>query len=126
MTFEEALRAELSIISSLTNKVFPLTATEGTKAPYVIYVSAPAIKDKSLIGYLNSNQVDCEINILHNTYRELKELIDLVIDKLLSFQDRSIGESGPFIKDITYQTSPEMYEKEVSLYRSVIDIKVKF
>lgn len=126
MNFEEVLRAELSLIDSLTDKVFPLNATEGTEAPYIIYVSSEGLFDKSFEGYLNSKEVNCEINILVSNYSNLKALSKLVIAKIISFQGRIIGQNGPLIKNVTYEISPEIYEKEVSLYRSVIDLKVKF
>jgi hypothetical protein len=125
MNFEEALRDELSQINGLTNKVFPLQAPEETKAPYAIYVSSDSVLDKSFEGYSDSGVISCEINILQNSYSGLKRLSKDVIGKIVSFQGRELGTSGPFIKDITYQTSPEIYEKEVALYRSVIDIKVR-
>lgn len=130
MNFEEALRDELSSITSLSNKVFPLNAPEGTKAPYVIYVSNDGVLDKSFEGYLKTRVVDCEINILHKSYGGLKSLAKDVLDKVKSFQSRNIGgiltKDGPFIQNITYSKPVEIYESEVKLYRSVIDIKVKF
>lgn len=124
MTFDEALRDELSLLDGLANKVFPLHATEGTKAPYVIYVSSEGLRDKILDGYLGSGVISCEINILQTSYSGLKTLSKYVIEKIISFQGRTIG-AGPFIKDVTYQTSPAIYEKEVNLYRTVLDIKVR-
>jgi hypothetical protein len=129
MNFEEALRVELGTLTGLSNKVFPLNATEGTKAPYVVYVSSEGLQVKTLQGYLGSKEVDCEINILHDSYANMKDLGKEVLAKIISFQGRHIGgllsKDGPFIQNVTYTKPMEIYEKEVALYRSVIDITVK-
>lgn len=126
MNFEEALRDELSSINSLSEKVFPLNADEGTQAPYIIYVSSEGIQQKTFEGFLNTKEISCEINILHNSYPEMKELTKVVLLKVISFQGRTIGNEGPYVQNLNYQSPVEIYEKEVKLYRSVIDIKVRF
>jgi hypothetical protein len=125
MNFEEALRAELSTITELTNKVFPLNATEGIKAPYIIYVSTEGIQDKTLQGYLASKEIECEINILHDSYVNLKSLTKQVLAKIIAFQGRIIGDNGPFIQNVTYEKPVELYESLVFLYRCVINTKFK-
>lgn len=126
MTFEEALRAELSSISGLSNKVFPLHAKEGITTPYIIYVSSEGIPDKTFEGYLDSKEVECEINIIHNSYSSMKSLTKSVLDKIRSFQGRYIGGYGPLIQNVSYEKPVELYENEVSLYRCLIDIKVRY
>ncbi|MED4206593.1 DUF3168 domain-containing protein [Neobacillus mesonae] len=125
MDFEEALAEELYTIECLRDKVFPLNAKEGTKAPYVIFLSSIGLQDKSFEGYLDSKVIPCEINILHKSYRELKPLTKQVLNKILSFQDRKIGSEGPVIKNVTYEEPVELYEQQVNLFRSVFDIKVR-
>lgn len=122
MNFEEALRVELSTIC---NKVFPLNAPEGTKSPFIVYVSSEGIQDKSLDGYLNSKEVECGINILHSNYPGMKDITRNVIEKLKTFQSRVIGE-GPFIQNVTYENVDEFFDHEIALYRCVLNIKVKF
>jgi hypothetical protein len=124
MDFEEALRAELSSIIEINNKVFPLNAPEGTLAPYIVYVSSEGLQEKTLDGYLDSKEIECEINILHSGYGSMKALTKEVLSKILSFQGRVIGLEGPYIHDLTYEKPAEIYENEVSLYRSVLEIKV--
>ena len=125
MTFEEALREELSSISGITNKIYPLTAKKGTKAPYLIYVSSEGIQDKVFQGYLDSKEIACEVNIVHSTYENMKSLSKLVIEKIVSFQGRTIGTNGPTIKNVTYQKPVELFEREIQCYRCVIEIKVR-
>ncbi|WP_066316960.1 DUF3168 domain-containing protein [Bacillus sp. FJAT-29814] len=126
MNFEEALRAEFETIPGLSNKIFPLAAPEGEKAPFLIYVSSDGIPDKSLQGYLSTREVVCEIYILHDSYASMKALTKAVVAKIISFQGRVIGENGPFIQNATYDDPVKRYEKEISLYRSAFDLRVKF
>ncbi|RSD21075.1 DUF3168 domain-containing protein [Mesobacillus subterraneus] len=126
MDFEEALTAELTMIEGLANKVFPLNAKEGTLPPYIVYLSSEGLQDKTFDGYLLFKEVECEINILHSTYREMKDLTKVVLGKILSFQGRTIGEGGPRIQNLSYEKPFELYEKEIKQYRSVIDVKFKF
>ncbi|MEH7093941.1 DUF3168 domain-containing protein [Neobacillus vireti] len=126
MDFEEALRAELSAITELNNKVFPLNATQGTKAPYVVYMSSEGVQYQTLDGYLPNKEVECEINILHGSYGAMKSLTKEVIAKVLSFYSRTIGENGPFIESVSHENPVELYENEISAYRSVVTIIVNF
>ncbi|ALC92062.1 hypothetical protein AM500_21385 [Bacillus sp. FJAT-18017] len=126
MNFEEALTAELSSLPGLADKVYPLNAPEGTPAPYIIYVSSEGLQDKSLKGYHSSKEVPCEINIFTDSYAGLKDLTQQVITKLVSFQSRNIGHSGPFIQNFTYEKPVELYENQVSLYRCLIEGIFKF
>jgi hypothetical protein len=126
LNFEEALTAELTMVEGLDNKVFPLNAKEGTVPPYIVYLSSEGVQDKSFDGYLITKEVECEINILHSTYREMKGLTKVVLEKILSFQGRTIGEDGPRIQNLSYEKPIELYEKEIKQYRSVIDVKFKF
>ncbi|MCP8969723.1 DUF3168 domain-containing protein [Ectobacillus ponti] len=127
MLFEEALRAELSALDGLNNKVFPLNATEGTAPPFVVYVSNNGVQDKTLSGYLSTREVECEINIIHGTYSSMKALSQQVLEKILSFQGRIIGgQNGILIRNVTYHSPVELYESEILCYRSVLEVKFRF
>lgn len=125
MNFEEALVAELNAIVGLQNKVLPASAPEGTKPPFVIYVSSEGLQDKTLDGYLTSKELDCEIHVIHSNYGKMKALTKEVISKIQTFYGRSIGENGPFIKSLSYEKPTEVHEKEVGFYRSSFDIIVR-
>jgi len=102
MTFEEALRNEVSSVSGLASKVFPLLARSQNQsllaAPYVAYVSTEG----------------------------LKSLTKLVMAKILTFQSRVIGTGGPFIQNVTYQEPVELYDDEPKLYRCVVQYEFYF
>jgi hypothetical protein len=122
MEFEPAIVLELEAIEGLSSKVFPLVATEGVAAPYIAYVSSEGLRDKSLTGYMESKAIDVELNIMARTYKEMKHLTKTVLDKVIGFQSRAIGEVGPFIQELTYQKPVELYEHQPKLHRCVIDI----
>jgi len=125
MSFEDALTIELEEIEGLMDKVFPLNAEEGTKAPYVIYVSSEGEQDKTLDGYLPTRDVDAEINVLQHSYSGMKYLTKQVLSKLISFQSRYIGGTEDiYIKSVTYRKPVELYEEQALLYRSVIEFTV--
>jgi hypothetical protein len=126
MNFEEALVSELSALTELQNKVFPISASEGTKPPFIIYVSSEGIQDKTLDGYLTSKELDCEIHVIHRNYSNMKSLTKEVLSKLQTFYGRAIGIDGPFIKSLSYEKPTEVHEKEVGFYRSSFDINVRF
>lgn len=127
MSFEASLREELQGIPELFNRVFPLSAPESFPAPYVVYVSSDGTKDKTLSGFLSTKQVHAEINIICASYGGLKSLTPEVSGRLESFLCRSIGTSAPiYIRDITIMGDPvEIYETELKMYRSVIEIIVQ-
>jgi hypothetical protein len=126
VSFETALRDELFTIPELAGKVHPLNAPEGTKAPYLVYLSSEGLQDKTLQGYLATKEVSCELNILHSSYANLKALTANVLTVLRSFQSRTIGTNGPYIQDITYEEPVELYEELIKQYRCNINIQVYF
>jgi hypothetical protein len=124
MDFEQALKTELKQIIGF-NKVSPMMVKQGTKTPYLFYISSEGVFDKGLDGYLDSKEVECEINIVCDSYEQLKPLTRQVINKLIFFPNRTIGGSDIFIQDVTYEKPVELYEKEIKQYRCLIDCKFK-
>lgn len=126
MSFEDALKAELSQTTKLKSKVFPLNARMGIVPPFLVFVSTEGVRDKTLKGYLTTKEVSVELNILSTTYQEMKEITRLVLDKIISFQERTIGESGIFIQEVSYSSPTELYENELKSYRSLLEVTFKF
>lgn len=126
MNFEEALVHELESITALQGRVFPMSASEGTNPPFIIYVSSEGEGVSTLGGYDNSiTQLDCHIHVVSQTYDELKGLVKTVIDKLSSFFGRPIGVNGPMVKSFSYIEPTEMYNEELDYHSSSFDIKVR-
>lgn len=124
MDFEKALTAEFKTITGL-NKVSPLMVKQGTKAPYLFYLSSEGVFDKSLDGYMSSKEIFCEINIVADKFEQLKPLSSEVINKIISFQNRTIGNSNIYIQNVTYSNPRNLYEKEINQYRCLIDCTFK-
>lgn len=126
MNFEEALTFELEAIPKLSGKVYP-GFQPGKTAPYLVYLSSPGIRSKELSsGYMDSKQVNATLNVVTAKYIDLVPLSDSVVEKIISFQGRVIGDNGPFIQEITYEEPVELYEDGPKLYRCIIEFKVYF
>jgi len=124
MTFEEALREELAKVSGLNNKVFPLTAPEKTPTPYLIYVSSEGRNEKYLEGYGKNIIKEVEINIIESRYSTLKSLAKLVKTQIENLEQTNLT-TNIFIEEINFDNfSPDLYEREVHLYRKVIPITI--
>jgi hypothetical protein len=126
MNFEEALKNELNSISNLTNKVFPLTAIEGVKTPYLVYISNEGVPEKCLSGYFGPKEVNGELHILNDSYSGLKDITKQVISTIESFQNRIIGGAGGvFIQDVSYEKPTEQYIDQLFQYLSIIPFTVR-
>lgn len=128
MYFEESLRIELMAIEGLENKVYPLTASEGTNPPYVVYTSSEGVFEKTLDGgYITgTKEIECEIHILTGSYSNLKTLSREVITKITSFQGRVIGGlDGVRIVDVEYDNPHEEYIEDLQEYLCVLTLTVK-
>ncbi|QMV44467.1 tail completion protein gp17 [Cohnella cholangitidis] len=130
MDFESALTQELKTISTLGNRVYPLTAPEANAkggVPYLIYVSSEGERLKSLgEGYLEGKEVRAEINVMADRYKDMKEITKQVVALLVGMEQRVIGTNGPFIQELTYNPPVELYEDKPQLYRCVIEFNTFF
>lgn len=123
MSFEEYLISELSNIEVINNKIYPLTGEEGITGPYVIYTSSEGKSDKTLNGYLESKEINLELDIVNTTYQNMKELTKNVLVILKGLINKSFD--NRLIENITYEEPVELYETEVFLYRTTINSKIK-
>lgn len=126
MNFEAALRNELNSIPDLASKVFPLTAIEGIKTPYLVYVSSEGTQEKYLGGYAGPKELNCQLHILNDTYSSTKDMTQQVIEKVLSWQGQVIGGvDGVMILDVSYEKPQEQYIPELYQYLSIVPITVR-
>lgn len=117
-----ALKSELSSITGLTNKVFPLNVTEGIKAPYIVYESSDGIQEKTLTGFAPYKDINLTIYIVAASYSDMKEYSIAVITQLQSFLGRYIGDSTDvYIRDVDYSKVDEEYFQDLLLYQCTID-----
>jgi hypothetical protein len=126
MSLEAAMREELTAISGLTNKIFPVSAPENTATPYLVYLSSEGVNDRTLSGFLSSKTVSVELNILSDTYESLKTITSGVIQRLQSFAGRTIGTAGPYVQEIVIDAPIEAFEDKTKLYIATFEIRVSF
>lgn len=126
MDFEQALVYELQTIPSLTGKVFPQVAEEGTEPPFAIYISSEGENVMSLSGPTNMTELTCEIHVVTETYEQLKSITKAVLDRIKSFFQRPIGQDGPQIKSISHVEPIEDFDNNLNYHRSTFDIRVRF
>lgn len=120
---EKALRNELNQIPQITNKIYPLNAPKGKKAPYLVYISySRPMKD--LDGTKSDINSDVLLNIFSDSYSEMKDLTKKVKKLIDTFLFRNIGEQGPYIEDLTIEKITETYESELELYRGIIPFNI--
>jgi hypothetical protein len=124
LRFEEALAIDLESIPAFADKVFPLVVAADKTAPYIAYASNEGLKLKTLTGYIESKSISVEVNIVAKNYTELKQLTSLVMDKLISFENSSIGDGSLLIQEVYFQPPLEAYDNESDLYRSTLTFQV--
>ena len=126
MDLEQGLTAELAALSGLANKVFPVMAAQGTKAPYLTYTLGGNDRTRTLAGHDGLVQSQYQLDLYHSTYANLKALKKLVIANLKTYEQRAIGGAGPHIQQIEIINDFETYEDAVKLYRGFIEFNVNY
>lgn len=123
---EQALRYELSKISELENKIYPTNAPELQKAPYLVYVSSNRYT-KDLNGFINHGVCHLILNILCNSYSQMKDITKKVENEIKKFPMTRIGkENNIYIQDISIENTTETYEEQLGLQRGIIPLTIYF
>lgn len=126
MDLEQALTAELSAVSGLENKVYPITAAQGTTAPYLTYSLGANERNQDLLGHDGLVKSQYQLDLYHSTYAGLKALKKLVVQSIKTFCFRNLGGSGPYIQQVKILTDYETYEEGAKLYRGIVEFSVHF
>lgn len=126
MDLEQGMTAELSSIAGLSEKVYPVVAPEGTKAPYLVYALSSNERTMNLTGHDGLVQSQYQLDLYHATYAGLKALKKLVIANLKTYVLRNIGGTGPYIQQVEIINDFETYEDVVKLYKGVIELEVNY
>lgn len=125
MDLEQGLKIELSTIKGLNNKVFPLSAPEGTAVPYLVYSLSGADRtDELTSGFAALVGGRYQLNIFHLNYGSLKAIMHSAVSSLKGLQNRNMAGSGPYVQQLTIEDEHEIYEPETRLYNGIIDIMV--
>lgn len=126
MNFEKAMVAELSSITGLSGKCFPLIAPQGTSGPFIVYRKRNIEHMKTLDGFMGKYNASYEVVVIANAYDDLQDLVDLVTDKFKSFLWRAIGAGGPLVENIGLTHNGDTYEAEAELYRADLSLEFKY
>jgi hypothetical protein len=126
MTFDDALTAELSAVPELVDKIYPVDAADGPKAPYAVYRSREGKPIKSLDGAILGRSVVVELNLLCPSYTSMKHVLGEVLSILESFEQREIGSDGPYIQELNYEEPIELYDPATKLHQCVINFQAYF
>lgn len=126
MNIEEALTYELQEISGLSMKVFPLIAPEGIITPYCIYEMFNTDRIMSLNQFEDLIDIEFQIVIYHDTYKQAKELMDLIILKIKSFLLRNLANSNIYCQNVQIDNEFENFDFESRKYESSIDIQISY
>lgn len=112
---ESTITAAIKTVAALSNRVYPLNAPEGVALPYCVYVSSGTTEDDTLGGWIGSYDTEIEVNLIHSSYKGVKELAQAVTSALKALNCAvHISEN-----------QPEIYEVEIKAYRKIIDIKLQ-
>lgn len=120
---DKALRFELNKIPELSNKIYPTHVPEGKTGPMLAYIKSSYNQRKTLEGITNNTSASYLLNVLCSSYDQLQDLTDKVKALLMTFPLKSIGPDSIYIQDMTIHNIAETYERELNLYRSIIDIQ---
>ncbi|MFZ3132764.1 MAG: hypothetical protein WA125_17085 [Desulfosporosinus sp.] len=126
MELYEGLTVELTAITGLTNKVFPATAPQGTKEPYLVYFLGGNERAKTLIAHDGLVESQYQLDVYHSTYALLYALKKLVIAEIKTWSQSSIGATGPYIQQVEIMTDFETYDNVLRLHKGIVEFNVHY
>lgn len=125
MTPEEAIKTVLEAIEGLRGKVFPAEAIKDVHAPFVFYLQHSEDEEETLDGSTGLMSADFEINCVAQNYAGLTKLVGAVRPALRAMQGVTYGDLL-IERARVRQASPDLKEKEVSLYRRMLSLELHY
>ena len=114
---ESVVVKAIEAVPGLNAKVYTLFAAEKTKLPLVVYVSSGTTEDDSLGGWIGSYETRMEINVLHQSYKAMKELSEKVADAIKGMKEATV---------YVDEDQPEQFYPEVNAYTKAINIRLSY
>lgn len=114
---ESVVVKAIESVPELNARVYPLFAPEKARLPLVVYVSSGTTEDDSLGGWIESYETRMEIDVLHQSYKAMKELSEKVVDAI-----KGIKEATVYIDE----DQPERFYSEVNAYMKAINIRLNY
>jgi hypothetical protein len=122
---QEAITAELSAVTGLSGKVYPIEAQQGTSAPYLVYSVSGGERSRTLIQHDGLVMANYQIDLFHTSYTNILSLRRLVLTEMQAWERTNLGGTGPYIQACTILDEPiETFDNETELYQSTIDIQI--
>lgn len=120
MKFEDILKIKLK---EVTQRVYPIVAPEGIKAPFIVFKQRNLKNIKTLDGYIRFIEGYYEIVLIANNYDELIENKDLIKERVISL----IGVKDEiFINDIDIEFNGDNYVYDINAFQSNITLTIKY
>ena len=125
MTLDKIIKTTLEPITGLDKHVYPLEALKNAAAPFVFYLQMAEDGENALDGLTGLQSAAFEVNVVAKTYASLIWLAGSVKLALQALQ-------GTTHEDLTIervsvrQTSPDLKEQEVDLYRRCYALQVNY
>ena len=120
MKFEDILKIKLK---EVTQRVYPIVAPEGIKAPFIVFKQRNLKNIKTLDGYIRFIEGYYEIVLIANNYDELIENKDSIKERVISL----IGiKDEIFINDIDIEFNGDNYVYDINAFQSNITLTIKY
>ena len=120
MKFEDILKIKLK---EVTQRVYPIVAPEGIKAPFIVFKQRNLKNIKTLDGYIRFIEGYYEIVLIANNYDELIENKDSIKERVISL----IGVKDEiFINDIDIEFNGDNYVYDINAFQSNISLTIKY
>lgn len=125
MTPEQAILTALEPIDGLQGKVYPAEALKNAVAPFVFYLQHSDDEEETLEGPTGLMSATFEINCVAQSYATLIWLVGAVRPALQLMQGNTYGDLL-IERASVRQTSPDLKEKEVGLYRRMLSLELRY
>jgi len=124
MNFEESLVVELSTI--LPDKIFPIQVRQDIALPIMVFTLNSVNREMVMDGFDGLIDASYQLDIYHNHYTSLKTLMDTIIQKLKTFNFRTLATTGVYCQSLFIEDEVETYDPTVNEYQGTIDIQVSY
>jgi len=125
MSIEAVISSRLQRIARVRGRIYPVEVLKNAAAPFVFYEISGGEAEETILG-------DCELcsceAIIHSVGRDYDELISIAHEVEQTMRGLSGStEGGLYIaRSHVRQTSPDIRENEVNLYRRAIAVTINY
>lgn len=107
----------IETVPDLSGKVYPLFVPKSETLPFCVYASSGTTETDALGGWIGSYDTSIEVNLLHESYKGMKNLALAVTNAIKAISTASVS---------IEENQPEIYEPEIGAYRKVINLKLTY